>query len=47
MIVACIWKQSVGAAIFISESWATVDGLQKSDVLHNKHYNWKESIEAG
>jgi hypothetical protein len=34
----------VGAAIFISESWTNVDGLQNSYALHNNYSNWKESI---
>ncbi len=29
MVVAYIWKQSVGQPCLISESWANVDGLQK------------------
>ncbi len=35
-----LWEQPY----FISESWANVDGLQKSDVLHNNYSNWKETI---
>ncbi len=33
MVVANIWKQSVGQPCLISESWANVDGLQKFYVL--------------
>ena len=33
VVVAYIWKQSVGQPYLISESWANVDGLQKSNVL--------------